>query len=397
MLTNRQLFLRHVAQTSDEPFMLEIERAEGVYLYDPEGKEYIDLIAGISVSNLGHCHPRVVAAVQQQVAKYMHLMVYGEYVHYPQVKLSQLLCSLLPAQLDNVYLVNSGAEAAEGALKLAKRYTGRTEMIGFQNSYHGSTHGALSLIGDEYFRQAYRPLLPDVRHLPYNQIEGLAQITTRTACVIAEPIQAESGVTVPNRQFIQVLRKRCTEVGALLILDEIQTGFGRTGSFFAFEQFDIVPDILLLAKGMGGGMPIGAFVANREVMQTFTNNPYLGHITTFGGHPVCCAAAIATIQTLMETNYITEVKAKEALFHELLQHPLIHSIQSMGLLMAIHFENAQLNQAVVDLCATKGILTDWFLFADHCLRIAPPLIITEAEIKKVCAILLACIDEVDNK
>ena len=374
--------------------MLEIERAEGVYLYSTSGKQYIDLIAGISVSNLGHCHPQVVAAVQQQAAQYMHLMVYGEYVYSPQVALATLLTQHLPPTLNNVYFVNSGTEATEGALKLAKRYTGRTELVAFKNAYHGSTHGALSIMGSEFFKQNYRPLLPDVRHLSYNNFEHLSQITTRTACVVVEPVQAEAGIIVPEAGFLEALRQRCTEVGALLILDEIQTGYGRTGTLFAFEQTGIVPDILLLAKGMGGGMPLGAFIASQNIMSVLTNNPVLGHITTFGGHAVSCAASLATLQILLTENYIQQVRSKEALFKDLLVHKEIKAVRSFGLMIAVEFTDFAFTKKVIDRCIQKGVITDWFLFADNCLRIAPPLTITAQQIADACVVICQSIDEV---
>jgi acetylornithine/succinyldiaminopimelate/putrescine aminotransferase len=392
--THRQLFLEHVAQTSPAPLLLEIERARGVYLYGPAasgGKEYIDLIAGISVSSLGHCHPAVVQAVQHQAETFMHLMVYGEFVHSPQVKLAEALTAQLPDSLNSVYLVNSGAEATEGALKLAKRYTGRPDVVHFANSYHGSTQGALSVIGSEYFRNAYRPLIPGSRMLQYNDTRELHEINERTAAVIVEPIQAESGVTVPSLDFLKQLRDRCTATGTLLILDEIQTGFGRTGTLFAFQQLGIVPDVLLCAKGMGGGMPIGAFIASKEMMAVFQHGPILGHITTFGGHPVCCAASLATLQTLLAENYIAEVPSKEQLFKELLVHPAIRSFRSKGLLIALEFDSFETNKKIIDSCIENGVVTDWFLFAPNCLRIAPPLIITPEEIGKACKVVLAAI------
>jgi len=394
VLTQRQLFLQNIAQTSDAPLMLEIERAEGVYLHSTSGKQYIDLIAGISVSNLGHCHPQVVAAVQHQAAQYMHLMVYGEYVYSPQVALATLLTQHLPSTLNNVYFVNSGTEATEGALKLAKRYTGRTELVAFKNAYHGSTHGALSIMGSEFFKQNYRPLLPDVRHLSYNNFEHLSQITTRTACVVVEPVQAEAGIIVPEAGFLEALRQRCTDVGALLILDEIQTGYGRTGTLFAFEQSGIVPDILLLAKGMGGGMPLGAFIASQNIMAVLTNNPVLGHITTFGGHAVSCAASLATLQILLTENYIQEVRSKEALFKDLLVHKEIKAVRSCGLMIAVEFTDFAFTKKVIDRCIQKGVITDWFLFADNCMRIAPPLTITAQQIADACSVICQSIDEV---
>jgi len=395
-LTQRQLFLQHIAQTSDAPLMLEICRAEGIYLYSPSGKQYADLIAGISVSNLGHCHPEVVAAVQQQAATYMHLMVYGEYITAPQTELASLLTKHLPSELGSVYFVNSGAEATEGALKLAKRYTGRTGLVAFKNSYHGSTHGALSIMGSEYFKQNYRPLLPDVCHLDYNNFEQLAQINHHTACVVAEPVQAEAGVIVPKTGFLKALRDRCSQVGALLVFDEIQTGYGRTGTLFAFEESEVVPDILLLAKGMGGGMPLGAFIASHNIMSVLTNNPVLGHITTFGGHPVSCAASLATLRVLLREHYIQEVKHKEQLFRQQLVHPAIKSVRSAGLLIAVEFADFSFTKQVIDRCIQKGVITDWFLFADNCLRIAPPLTITPQQIADACRIICECAEEVGN-
>jgi acetylornithine/N-succinyldiaminopimelate aminotransferase len=392
-MTNRQLFLSHVAQTSTVPLMLEIERAEGMYMYDAAGKKYMDLIAGISVSNLGHAHPAVVEAVKEQAEKYMHLMVYGEFVESPQVKFAKQITNLLPASLNNVYFTNSGAEATEGAMKLAKRITGRTQFVSFQNSYHGSTQGALSLMGDEYFKQKFRPLLPDMLQLPYNNSSELYKINCRTAAVFVEPIQAESGITVPDIAFIQQLRARCTETGTLLVFDEAQTGFGRTGKIFAFEHYDVVPDILLLAKALGGGMPLGAFVASKEKMATLSDNPVLGHITTFGGHPVCCAAGLAALQVLLNEKLWMQVDAKRRLFKKLLVHPSIQSVHSIGLMMSLEFSSYEQNKRIIDRCIAHGLLTDWFLFAPHCLRIAPPLIISEEEIKTACDIILRSIDE----
>jgi len=384
MISNRQLFLQKVAQTSDMPLMLEIEKAKGVFMYDTNGKRYLDLISGIGVSNVGHCHPRVVKAIQEQCEKYMHLMVYGEYVYQPQVALSHLLCEQLPPNLNNVYLVNSGTEATEGAMKLAKRYTGRSEVIGFKKSYHGSTQGALSIIGDEYFKTNYRPLIPDTRSIRYNNEEDLAEITSKTACVFAEVVQAESGINPGKASFLEKLRKRCTEVGALLIFDEIQTGFGRTGKLFAFEHYNVVPDILLVAKGMGGGLPIGAFISDKKMMEVFQDNPFLGHITTFGGNPVTCAAALEVLNVLLETDCIKQVEKKEALLKAKLVHPKIKALRSLGLMMAIEFENFEETQKVIKACIEKGVITDWFLFADNCLRIAPPLIIEEEDLLFAC-------------
>jgi acetylornithine/succinyldiaminopimelate/putrescine aminotransferase len=393
-LNQRQIFLDNVAQTSDAPLLLEITKAEGVYLHDSSGRKIIDLISGISVCNVGHSHPKIVQAVQQQAAQHMHLMVYGEVVQSPQVRYANLLAQNLPQNLQNIYFTNSGAEATEGALKLAKRYTGRSELVHFKNAYHGSTHGALSVMGDEYFKAAYRPLLPDTRELIYGDVNCLQEISCRTACVIIETIQAESGVTVPSFEFMQALRKRCDEVGALLILDEIQAGMGRTGTLFAFEHFNIVPDILLLAKAFGGGMPLGAFISSKEIMNVLTNNPVLGHITTFGGHPVCCAAGEAALNVLLEEKLIDSVEEKGRSFEKLLVHAAIKSVRRKGLLMALEFEIYEQNKRIIDRCIELGVFTDWFLFASNCLRIAPPLIIKQEEIKAACEIILKAIDEV---
>ncbi|WP_145662971.1 aspartate aminotransferase family protein [Chitinophaga polysaccharea] len=386
-MNNRQLFLQHVAQTSDAPLALEIVKAEGMYMWDAAGKRYLDLIAGISVCNVGHCHPAVVKAIQEQAQQYMHLLVYGEFVQSPQVAFASLLTQHLPAQLNCVYFTNSGAEAVEGAMKLAKRYTGRTEIAAFNRSYHGSTQGALSILGDEYWRNAYRPLLPGIQHLEYNNFDSLALITEHTAAVIAESVQAEGGVNVPQRKWIHALRERCTATGALLILDEIQCGFGRNGTLWAFEQFGIEPDVLLLGKALGGGMPLGAFISSHDIMWTLTNNPVLGHITTFGGHPVNCAAGRAGFQALLDQDLVKDVKAKEQVFLQYLRHPAIKSVRSLGLMIAVEFESFAVNKKVIDYCIEKGVLTDWFLFAAECMRIAPPLIITEEEIKWACAVI----------
>lgn len=389
----RQLFLRHVAQTSDAPLMLEIDRAEGVYLYDIDGKAYLDLISGIGVSALGHGHPNVVEAVKQQAEQYMHTLVYGEFVLSPQVELAQLLANQLPDSLDSIYLVNSGSEATEGAMKLAKRFSGRYEIIAAKKAYHGSTQGAASLMNPTEFTQAFHPLLPGVKHIEFNCETCLEKISDKTAAVIVETVQGEWGVRPPINDYLRKLRQRCDEVGALLILDEIQAGFGRTGSLFAFEQYGIVPDILLLAKSMGGGMPIGAFIASHKIMQSLTHDPVLGHITTFGGHPVSCAASLATLKTLLKENHIAEVKAKEALFHKLLQHDAIQEIRSAGLMMAVQLADFDFVKTVIQHCLSNGLVTDWFLFNASALRIAPPLIITEEEIKKACEIILEGIEK----
>jgi acetylornithine/N-succinyldiaminopimelate aminotransferase len=393
-MNKRELFLRHVAQTSPAPLALDIVKAKGSILRDAAGKKYLDLIAGISVCNVGHRHPKVVKAIKKQVDDYMHLLVYGEMVETPQVQYAKWLTDQLPASLNSVYFTNSGAEATEGAMKLAKRFTNRTRIIAFNKSYHGSTQGALSIMGDEYWRNAFRPLLPDVLHLEYDSMESLQEINTQTACVFAETIQAERGVVAPSAQWMQALRDKCTETGTLLILDEIQTGFGRTGTLWGFEQFNVVPDIVLLGKALGGGMPLGAFVADQKIMQVLTENPVLGHITTFGGHPVCCAAGLAAFKVLLKEGIIDQVPGKTALFKELLQHPLIKAIRANGLLMTIEFEHFDINKKVIDGCLERGLLTDWFLFAPECLRIAPPLTISEKEIKKAVKTILTVLDEV---
>jgi len=394
MLTNRQLFLHSIAQTSSSPLMLEIIKAEGIYLIDVNGKKYIDLISGISVSNVGHRHPMVLKAIQNQLDNYLHLMVYGEYVLAPQIKLAEKIKNTLPKKLDNVYFVNSGSEATEGAMKLAKRYTGRTELISFKKAYHGSTQGALSLMGDEYFKNAYRPLLPDTNQISLNNFEELAHITVKTAAVFIEPIQGEAGVRIPEVDYMLALRKKCTDVGALLVIDEIQTGFGRTGKFWAFEHFGIEPDILLTAKGMGGGMPIGAFIAPKEIMTSLSYEPVLGNITTFGGHPVSCAAAAATVDVLLNEKLIESVSEKELFIKSKLIHPAIKEVRGKGLLIAVEFENYTILKAIIDMAIEKGLITDWFLFCDSAMRIAPPLTITIEELDVACSILLQSINEV---
>ena len=393
MLSQRQLFLNHIAQTSETPLALEIEKAEGVYLVDTSGKKYLDLISGISVSNVGHRHPKVVQAIKDQVDKYMHLMVYGEYIQSPQVQLAKALAEHLPSDLSSVYFVNSGSEAIEGAMKLAKRYLGRTEIISFKNAYHGSTQGSLSIMGNEEFKNAFRPLLPDTKLICFNDMNDLKEITKRTACVVIETIQGEAGAVVPSIDYLKKLQERCKEVGALLVLDEIQCGFGRTGKLFAFEHFEILPDILCIAKGMGGGMPIGAFISSKEIMNSLTNNPILGHITTFGGHPVSCAASCASLRVLFEENLISSVEGKEQLFRKLLVHQKIRSINGKGLLLAVEFDSYEQNKSIIDRCIQKGVITDWFLFNSHSMRIAPPLTISEEEIHFACTIILEAISE----
>lgn len=389
---NHRLFHRHLAQTSPSPLGLDIVKAEGLYLYDRAGKEYLDLIGGISVCNTGHRHPRVVEAIKDQADRYLHLLVYGELIQTPQVGYAALLAGHLPSTLDSVYFTNSGAEATEGAMKLAKRVTGRTEIVAFNKSYHGSTQGALSIMGDEYWRNAFRPLLPGVRHIEYNSAPALEVITDRTACVIAETVQAERGVFAPDGAWLRQLRERCDETGALLVLDEIQTGFGRTGTLWGFQAYGVVPDILLLGKALGGGLPMGAFIAGRERMWTLTGDPVLGHITTFGGHPLCCAAGLASMEVLLASGWIEAVARKEALFRRLLVHPAIKTVRSRGLLIAAEYDSFEQNKRVIDACIAAGVLTDWYLFAPHCLRIAPPLSITETQIEKACSTILSSSD-----
>ena len=390
-MNQRALFLQHVAQTSDAPLAIEITHAEDCYLYDAAGKKYLDLIGGISVCNIGHRHPAVVAAIKEQADQYLHVLVYGEFIQTPQVQYAKMLADHLPPSLNSVFFTNSGTEATEGAMKLAKRATGRSQIIAFKNAYHGSTQGALSIIGNEYWRNAYRPLLPDIIHAVYNESSSLDLITDKTACVIAETVQAESGVIAPAKDWMQALKNKCEEMGALLILDEIQAGFGRTGTVWAFEQFDIVPDILLLGKALGAGMPLGAFIAGKQLMWNLTNNPVLGHITTFGGHPVSCAAGLAGFKALLVENHHAAVREKEALLKKILVHPKIKSVRSAGLWMAIEFDSFETNKKIIDRCLAKGLLTDWFLFAPECLRIAPPLTISADQIKEAARIIVqAC-------
>lgn len=391
-MNNRQLFLSNLAQTTDFPLLLEIDRAEGIWLYGPQGEKYMDLISGIGVSNVGHRHPKVLEAIHQQLDKYLHLMVYGEYVQAPQALLAQALCQTLPTTLDNVYLVNSGSEAVEGALKLAKRYTNRREIVSCINAYHGSSHGALSVGGNEQFKRAYRPLLPGISNIVYGSFHQLETITEDTAAVIIETVQGEAGIRVACTAYFKALRKRCDEVGSLLIVDEIQAGFGRTGKFWAFEHFDFVPDIVVCAKGMGGGMPIGAFIAPQRIMSAFKNNPLLGHITTFGGHPVSAAASLATLQILQQENLIAQVEEKADLFRELLIHPKIKGIRNKGLMMAVEFESFEVLKPIIDRAIQLGVITDWFLFCDDAMRIAPPLIISHEEIKLSCQVILKAIN-----
>ena len=391
-ISHKELFLKHLALPADTPIALEIEKAEAEYLYDTKGKKYLDLIGGISVGNVGHRHPKVVEAIKNQVDKYLHTMVYGEYVQGPQVELAALLHRWLHPSLDSVYLVNSGAEAIEGSMKLAKRTTARGQFIYCKNSYHGSTQGALSIMGGEEFKQSYRPLLPGNLQIEYNNFEDLKKISTSTAAVVTEIVQSESGYLEGQQEWLLALRQRCNEVGALLILDEIQTGFGRTGALFGFHTAGIVPDIIALAKGMGGGMPIGAFVASKKLMEQLQHHPVLGHITTFGGHPVSCAAAIASLEILLTEDWICHVPEKEKLFKNLLVHPKIKSVQGKGLMLAVTLESFSAMRKSMNYCIENGVITDFFLFNDKSLRISPPLSISNSQIEYACNIIQNSLD-----
>jgi len=397
MLNLRLLFLNHNAQTTDFPLSLEITHAEGLFLFDQAGKKYLDLISGIGVSSIGHRHPKVIDAIKNQADRYLHLMVYGEYIQTPQTLLAAKLAMLLPANLSSIYLVNSGSEAIEGAMKLTKRYTGRSEIIACKNSYHGSTHGALSIMGNETFKQAYRPLLPDIRFIDFGEIAEIEKISTKTAAVFIETIQGEAGIKIADKTYWKALRAKCTETGTLLVLDEIQCGIGRSGKFTAFEHYDIVPDILVLAKALGGGMPIGAFISSADIMNALKENPILGHITTFGGHPLNCAAALATLEVLESENLIESVIDKGNLFKTLLIHPEIIGVRGQGLMLAVQLKDFEFNKRVIDECIENGLIVDWFLHCDDSMRIAPPLTISTEEIQSACAIILAAIEKISNK
>lgn len=396
-MNQRELFLRHVAQTSDTPMMgldLDIVSASGAILKASDGKEYVDLISGISVSSVGHCHPNVVKAVKEQSEKFMHLMVYGEFNQAPQVNYAAALCQQLPHSLDSIFFTTGGSEAVEGALKLAKRATGRSELVGFKHAYHGSTQGALSMMGDEFFKNAYRPLLPCTRTLSFNAVHDLKQITNQTAAVIVEPIQGEAGVLAATPEFLSALRKTCDQHGVLLIFDEIQTGFGRTGSLFAFEKYGVVPDILVVAKGMGGGMPIGAFISSRQIMLNLTHNPALGHMNTFGGNAVCVAAAMATLKLIIDKNLALRAKELETAILTRLKHPLISQIRLHGALGAIDFGSEDINMRVIRNCLDVGVITDWFLFCPTAMRIAPPLTISDELLDKTIHKIVGVLDTI---
>jgi acetylornithine/succinyldiaminopimelate/putrescine aminotransferase len=389
MISNRELFLKNTAQTSNSPRLLEIERAEGVYLYGPNGEKYMDLVSGFNVSNIGHRHPKVLEAIQDQLNRFMHVTVYGEFVQAPQVQLATELLEVLPNSFQSVYFTNSGAEAVEGSMKIAKKFTGRRQIIAAKQAYHGSTQGALSLIGNDEYRASYAPLLPEISFIEFNNIDDLANITENTAAVIVEAVQGEAGVRVPSKEYMQALRQKCTETGTLLIFDEIQTGFGRTGKLFAFEHFEIIPDILMLAKGIGGGMPLGAFVAPKEIMDVIKDNPMLGHITTFGGHPVSCAAARASLKVIQEENLVQDVERKANLFRSELNIPQIKEIRGLGLMMCLQLENFDQVYQVSNYCASQGLIIDWYLHCETALRIAPPLTISDQQIIESCKIIKA--------
>lgn len=391
-MTNREIFYKHMGLPSQDPMGIEINKAEGIYLYDKNGKEYIDLVSGVSVSNIGHRHPAVVEAVKSQLDNYMHLMVYGEYIQSPQVQLAKRLADLLPDSLDSVYFVNSGSEANEGAIKLSKRITGRSEIIAFKNAYHGGTHGALSILGNESLKYAFRPLLPDVRFLEFNNFIDLKKITEKTACVVVESIQAEAGIILPKNDFLFELRKKCSDKGVMLILDDIQMGFGRTGKLFSFENFNFIPDIITLAKGMGGGMPIGAFISSREMMLSLTSKPSLGHITTFGGHPVCCAAALANLNVIVQENLINNGEMMGQIFEqEFKNHSKIKGLRRKGLMLGLDLESSDQISKLLNEFIKIGLVADRFLFKPDAFRIAPPLTITTIEVEKIIDWINKCL------
>ncbi|MFM8432861.1 MAG: aspartate aminotransferase family protein [Bacteroidota bacterium] len=387
--TLRERFLLHVAQTSDFPPAVEFTGGEGCWLIGADGRRYLDLISGISVNNLGHRHPEVTEAIHHQVDSYLHVMVYGEFVLSPQVEFASRIAGLLPDKLSSVFFTNSGAEAIEGAMKLSKRHTGRTNMVGFRRSYHGSTQGALSITGDDELQRNFRPLLPGILHLEYGNHDELRLIDNHTACVVMEVIQAEAGCRQPSPEYLHAVRNRCNETGALLVFDEIQTGMGRTGNLFAFEHTGVVPDILVLGKAFGGGMPLGAFISSSSIMKDLTHNPVLGNITTYGGHPVCCAAGHASLEVILRERLFEKAMAKGEIFKKLLVHPQIKGVHGRGLLLAVEFESFEMNRICLAKCMDNGLVADWFLFAPDHLRIAPPLTISEQEIHEACRILLS--------
>ncbi len=389
---SKDIFLTNLAQTSPFPFLIPIEKAEGVFLFAPDGKRYFDMISGIGVSNIGHRHPYVINAIKSQLDKHMHVMVYGEYIQAPSNLLAKKLTGYLPSTLNCSYFVNSGTEANEAALKLAKRITGRTEIISCKKSYHGSTHGSMSISGNEVKKRAFRPLLPDVKFIEFNNENDLNQITDRTGCVIMETIQGDAGVRVPSKKYLQAARRRCDDTGAQLILDEIQCGMGRTGTLFAFEQFEIVPDILTIGKAFGGGLPIAAFISSYEKMKLLTHDPMLGHITTFGGNPVCCSSALATLEVIHNEKLLDQVEQKGKLIEHLLQHKKIKEMRRIGLMFAIDFENEEQVNKIVNYCKENGVIGYWFLSHPYSFRLAPPLTISASEIREACSIILKAIE-----
>ena len=391
---HKKKFLDSLAQTNETPYLIHADKAEGIYIWDKKGKRYTDMIAGVAVNNIGHRHPKIVQAIKNQVDQYLHVMVYGEYVQDAQLDLTDQLTKLLPNALNCTYVVNSGTEANEGALKLAKRYTGKHEIVSFTGSYHGSTHGSLSVSGNETKKAAFRPLLPGVSFIDFNSIEQLGAINSKTAAVIIETIQGDAGVRIPSIEFLKALRVKCTETGALLIFDEIQAGIGRTGKMFAFEHYNVVPDILTLGKALGGGMPIGAFISSKEIMSKLTHEPMLGHITTFGGHPVVCAAAAACLEVLQEENWIAEADKKGQLLVDMLSNnPEIKEIRRIGLMFAIDMASFDRVKLVVDRCLELGLISFWFLSHPYSFRLSPPLSITEQEMKAAGEIILRAIEE----
>lgn len=387
-------FFKYQAQTTPYPLAMEVEKAVGTYIYDTQGKAHLDFVAGVSACSIGHCHPNVVNAIKSQVDKYLHVMVYGEYVQQPAIELTKLLAELLPGPLEKTYLTNSGTEAIEGSLKLARRVTGRSEIIAAHHAYHGNTMGALSVMGFEERKQAFRPLIPDVRFITFNAEAEIEKITTKTAGVILETIQGGAGFLTPTNHYLAKVKKRCEEVGSLLILDEIQPGLGRTGKLFGFENYDVVPDIVVMGKGLGGGMPIGAFTAASKHMDLLSDNPILGHITTFGGNPVIAAAALATLKTITETNLIPETLHKEAIFRKLLVHDFITEVRGIGLMLIILLPTAEMAVDLVMRCKNKGLILFFLLFEKRAVRITPPLTISAEEIKIGCQIILQTLNEI---
>jgi acetylornithine/succinyldiaminopimelate/putrescine aminotransferase len=393
MDNSKELFLKYLGQTSPYPIGLEIDHASGCFVYDPSGKRYFDMISGFSVSNIGHGNPQVINAIKDQADKYLHTMVYGEYVQAPQVRYAKALIDLLPSPLGQVYFTSSGAEAVEGALKLARRFTGRPELVCFRNAYHGSTQGALSVMGNETYKRAFRPLIPSVRILEFNNLEQLKQITGNTAAVIVEPIQAEAGIIPPDEGYLRALAQRCKSTGTLLLLDEIQTGFGRTGKLFNFLWHNIVPDILILAKALGGGMPLGAFIASSKIMSSLTHDPVLGHLTTFGGHPVSCAAGMASLDFILSNNLAERALELEKIIRTRMDHPYIRNIRGKGLMLAMVMDSEDRVKKFFDLSLSQGLMFDYFLFSKECIRIAPPLTITEKELDELCTLILDTLDK----